>query len=93
MTTETYTDSKNRKWTEYKDKDYSIETEDGDILYGTATILIKEGTCVDGTDWYFVDKEHQIESKSLAFNYKDARKYFEETINTVFGKINWEIEE
>jgi hypothetical protein len=89
MTGETYTDSKNRTWTEYREKDYSVETNEGETLYGTAAILIKAGTCEDGTDWYFVDKEHEIESKSLGFNYKDARKYFEETMNAMFEKFNW----
>lgn len=89
MTKETYTDSKNRKWTEYYDKEYTVETEDGETLCGTATVLIKEGTCLNGTDWSLVDKEHEIESKSLAFSYKYAKKYFEETMTAMFGKFNW----
>lgn len=84
-----YIDEKGRKWYEYYDKNYTVETEDGDYLSGIATVMRKPGMLSTGFSYLYVDKEHNIEAHSLGLTSDVARKYFEETIECKLGKLKW----
>lgn len=84
----TYVDRKGREWIELFEKEYLIETDDDDTLCGTATILIKKTEGSTGSYYLIVDKEHQIEARSLGFDLTRAKHFFYETISSL-GKLKW----
>lgn len=86
---ENFKDNKGNVWFKYKERPFEITTEDGELLNGTATLIVKFGNYpYDSKLCKYVDFEHDIHGGG-AFDGKGAKKYFETLIEKKFGKLKW----